>query len=68
MNSPIRRAGRSGSHGEEAAAGVRLHNHYYRALRQPNCLLITWPAPLGIRTVDGAEHRVDCIIYAEDMP
>ncbi|WP_327143972.1 hypothetical protein [Nocardia sp. NBC_01327] len=56
----------------DTAAGVRLHNNYYRALRQPNCLLITWPiarlAPLGIRTVDGVEHRVDCIIYAEDMP
>ncbi|MCU1644752.1 MAG: hapE [Nocardia sp.] len=56
----------------DSAAGVRLHNHYYRALQHPNCLLITWPiarlAPLGIRTVDGVEHRVDCIIYAEDMP
>lgn len=29
---------------------------------------IARPAPLGIRTVDGVEHRVDCIIYAEDMP
>lgn len=56
----------------DTAAGLRLHNHYYRALRQPNCRLVTWPiarlAPLGIRTVDGIEHRVDCIIYAEDTP
>ncbi|MFE3757189.1 hypothetical protein ACFXO9_23020 [Nocardia tengchongensis] len=51
-------------------AAVRVHGRYYRALRQPNCRLISWPiarlAPLGIRTVDGVEHRVDCIIYAED--
>ncbi|MFI1915322.1 hypothetical protein [Nocardia sp. NPDC020380] len=56
----------------DTAAGLRLHSHYYRALRQPNCRLVTWPiarlAPLGIRTVDGIEHRVDCIIYAEDTP
>ncbi|WP_433592975.1 hypothetical protein [Nocardia sp. CA-145437] len=51
-------------------AAVRVHGRYYRALRQPNCTLVSWPiariAPLGIRTVDGVEHRVDCIIYAED--
>lgn len=51
-------------------AAVRVHGRYYRALRQPNCTLVSWPiarlAPLGIRTVDGIEHRVDCIIYAED--
>ncbi|MTE11801.1 NAD(P)/FAD-dependent oxidoreductase [Nocardia aurantiaca] len=51
-------------------AAVRVHSRYYRALRQPNCRLISWPiarlAPLGIRTVDGVEHQVDCIIYAED--
>ncbi|MGW3545018.1 hypothetical protein ACWDNI_31365 [Nocardia niigatensis] len=51
-------------------AAVRVHSHYYRALRQPNCRIVSWPiarlAPLGIRTVDGVEHRVDCIIYAED--
>ncbi|WP_067818397.1 hypothetical protein [Nocardia inohanensis] len=54
----------------DTTAAVRLHNHYYRALESPGCTLITWPiarlAPLGIRTVDGIEHRVDCIIYAED--
>ncbi|QLY32102.1 hypothetical protein [Nocardia huaxiensis] len=56
----------------DTAASLRLHNHYYEALRAPNCRLVTWPiarlAPLGIRTVDGVEHRVDCIIYAEDTP
>lgn len=55
----------------DTAAGVRLHGHYYRALQDPRCTLVTWPiarlAPLGIRTVDGIEHRVDCIIYAEEM-
>ncbi|BAW04563.1 hypothetical protein [Nocardia seriolae] len=52
------------------SAEVRVHSRYYRSLRQPNCTLISWPvarlAPLGVRTVDGVEHRVDCIIYAED--
>ncbi|WP_330183125.1 hypothetical protein OHB26_05370 [Nocardia sp. NBC_01503] len=56
----------------DIATGVRLHGGYYRALNRPNCELVTWPiarlAPLGIRTVDGVEHRVDCIIYAEDRP
>ncbi|GAB2567100.1 NAD(P)/FAD-dependent oxidoreductase [Nocardia heshunensis] len=54
----------------DQAAGVRVHSRYYRALGQQNCTLIAWPvarlAPHGIRTVDGVEHRVDCIIYAED--
>ncbi|MEU0541018.1 hypothetical protein ABZ319_14215 [Nocardia sp. NPDC005978] len=54
----------------DTTAGVRLHNHYYPALRRAGCSLVTWPiarlAPLGIRTVDGVEHRVDCIIFAED--
>lgn len=51
-------------------AAVRVHGRYYRALRRPDCTLVSWPiarlAPHGIRTVDGVEHRVDCIIYAED--
>ena len=41
---------------------------YYRALRQPNCKLITWPiariSPRGIRSVEGVEHRCDCIVLA----
>ncbi|AYF74980.1 hypothetical protein D7D52_15195 [Nocardia yunnanensis] len=52
-------------------AAVRVHGRYYRALGRANCRLVSWPiarlAPLGVRTVDGVEHRVDCIIYAEDM-
>ncbi|MFD3746274.1 NAD(P)/FAD-dependent oxidoreductase [Nocardia sp. NPDC058633] len=51
-------------------AGVAVHNSYYRALRQPHCTLVTWPiarlVPLGVRTVDGIEHRVDCVVYADD--
>ncbi|MGW0640048.1 NAD(P)/FAD-dependent oxidoreductase [Nocardia salmonicida] len=51
-------------------AGVAVHNSYYRALRQPHCTLVTWPiarlVPLGVRTVDGIEHRVDAIVYADD--
>ncbi|RMI35432.1 NAD(P)/FAD-dependent oxidoreductase [Nocardia stercoris] len=54
----------------DQTAGVALHNQYYRTLQQPGCTLVTWPiarlAPLGIRTVDGIEHRVDTIVYAED--
>lgn len=56
----------------ETPTAVACHNNYYRALRRPNCKLITWPiarlAPHGIRTVDGIEHRVDCIVYAEENP
>ncbi|NKY89166.1 hypothetical protein [Nocardia veterana] len=52
----------------EDESGIRRHNHYYRALQRPNCHLVTWPiatlAPLGIRTADGIEHRVDCIVFA----
>ncbi|NEW39866.1 NAD(P)/FAD-dependent oxidoreductase [Nocardia cyriacigeorgica] len=51
-------------------AGVAVHNSYYRTLRQPHCTLVTWPiarlVPQGVRTVDGIEHRVDTIVYAED--
>ncbi|WP_410876288.1 NAD(P)/FAD-dependent oxidoreductase [Nocardia sp. A7] len=51
-------------------AGVAVHNSYYRTLRQPHCTLVTWPiarlVPMGVRTVDGIEHRVDSIVYADD--
>lgn len=51
-------------------AGVAVHDSYYRTLRQPHCRLVTWPiarlAPLGVRTVDGIEHRVDTIVFADD--
>lgn len=39
---------------------------YFGALRRPNCKLITWPvyafAAEGVRTAEGVEHRVDCIV------
>ncbi|NMN99332.1 flavin-containing monooxygenase [Antrihabitans stalactiti] len=45
-----------------------MSNDYYPALQQDNCKLITWPiatlAPNGIRTADGIEHEVDCIVFA----
>ncbi|MFD3510191.1 NAD(P)/FAD-dependent oxidoreductase [Nocardia sp. NPDC058666] len=51
-------------------AGVAIHNSYYRALQKPHCTLVTWPiarlVPQGVRTVDGIEHRVDIIVYADD--
>lgn len=45
-----------------------LTSDYYPALQKPNCKLITWPiatiAPKGIRTSDGIEQQVDCIVFA----
>lgn len=45
-----------------------LSNDYYAALQRENCKLITWPianiSPAGIRTADGIEHAVDCIVFA----
>lgn len=47
---------------------VLMTSTYYPALQQPNCKLITWPiamvAPQGIRTAEGIEHQVDCIVFA----
>jgi cation diffusion facilitator CzcD-associated flavoprotein CzcO len=47
---------------------VLVSNDYYPALQKPNCKLITWPiatlSPRGIRTVEGIEHQVDCIVFA----
>ena len=45
-----------------------MTSDYYAALEKENCKLITWPiatlAPKGIRTADGIEHDVDCIVFA----
>lgn len=45
-----------------------MTNDYYPALESDNCALITWPiatiSPNGIRTADGIEHEVDCIVFA----
>lgn len=47
---------------------VLMSNDYYRALQAPNAKLITWPiatlSEQGIRTVEGVEHQVDCIVFA----
>ncbi|MES2720572.1 MAG: NAD(P)/FAD-dependent oxidoreductase [Pseudomonadota bacterium] len=47
---------------------VLMSSEYYPALQQPNCKLITWPiatiSPKGIRTAEGIEHQVDCIVFA----
>ena len=47
---------------------VLMSNDYYRALQAPNAKLITWPiatlSEKGIRTVEGIEHQVDCIVFA----
>jgi cation diffusion facilitator CzcD-associated flavoprotein CzcO len=45
-----------------------VSSDYYPALQQDNCKLITWPiatlSPDGLRTSDGVEHRLDCIVFA----
>jgi len=47
---------------------VLMTSDYYPALAKDNCKLITWPiatiSPSGIRTADGIEHEVDCIVFA----
>lgn len=39
---------------------------YYAALQRPNCTLVTWPvyafAAEGVRTAEGIEHHVDCVV------
>ncbi|HZS21699.1 MAG TPA: NAD(P)/FAD-dependent oxidoreductase, partial [Pseudonocardiaceae bacterium] len=45
-----------------------VSSDYYPALQRPNCKLIDWPiatlSPAGIRTSDGIEHHLDCIVFA----
>ncbi len=45
-----------------------MSSDYYPALQAGNCKLITWPiatlSPAGIRTSEGIEHQVDCIVFA----
>lgn len=47
---------------------VAVSNRWYRAMRRPNCELITWPVTAvsasGIRTADGLEHLVDMLVVA----
>ena len=53
---------------------VLVSNEYYPALQKPNAELITWPIATvcekGIRTTEGIEHHVDCIVFATgfDVP
>jgi cation diffusion facilitator CzcD-associated flavoprotein CzcO len=45
-----------------------ISSDYYPALQKDNCKLIDWPiatvSPVGIRTSDGVEHHLDCIVFA----
>jgi hypothetical protein len=45
-----------------------MSSDYYPALQRDNCKLVSWPiatlSPNGIRTADGIEHEVDCIVFA----
>jgi len=45
-----------------------ISSDYYPALQRDNCKLIDWPiatmSPAGIRTSDGIEHHVDCVVFA----
>jgi cation diffusion facilitator CzcD-associated flavoprotein CzcO len=45
-----------------------VSSEYYPALQRDNCKLIDWPiaavSPVGIRTSDGVEHHLDCIVFA----
>ncbi|AQA01611.1 4-hydroxyacetophenone monooxygenase [Mycobacterium sp. MS1601] len=45
-----------------------MSSDYYPALQKDNCKLIDWPiatmSPVGIRTSDGVEHHLDCIVFA----
>ena len=47
---------------------VLMTSDYYPALQKDNCELITWPiaalSEKGIRTAEGLEHAVDCIVFA----
>jgi cation diffusion facilitator CzcD-associated flavoprotein CzcO len=55
--------------GRAHVAPALVSNDFYPALQQANCKLITWPiatlSPAGVRTGDGIEHRVDCILFAD---
>ena len=45
-----------------------ISSDYYPALQRANCKLIDWPiatlSPVGLRTSDGIEHHLDCIVFA----
>ena len=45
-----------------------VSSDYYPALQRDNCKLVDWPiatmSPVGLRTSDGIEHYLDCIVFA----
>jgi len=45
-----------------------ISSDYYPALQRDNCKLVDWPiatlSPVGVRTSDGIEHHLDCIVFA----
>ena len=45
-----------------------VSSDYYPALQRDNCKLIDWPiatlSPVGVRTSDGIEHHLDCLVFA----
>jgi cation diffusion facilitator CzcD-associated flavoprotein CzcO len=45
-----------------------ISSDYYPALQRDNCKLIDWPiatlSPVGLRTSDGVEHHLDCLVFA----
>lgn len=45
-----------------------ISSDYYPALQRDNCKLIDWPiatlSPVGVRTSDGIEHHLDCVVFA----
>ncbi|WP_040510952.1 flavin-containing monooxygenase [Gordonia soli] len=45
-----------------------MSSDYYPALQGDNCSLVTWPiakiCPSGVRTVEGIERHLDCIVFA----
>lgn len=47
---------------------VLVSNDYYSALQAGNTQLITWPidrlSAKGIRSAEGLEHEVDCVVFA----
>jgi cation diffusion facilitator CzcD-associated flavoprotein CzcO len=62
--------------GRFGARDVTLSRRYYRALQRPNCTLVAWPVYAvtdhGVRTAEGIEHRVDCLVITrtarEELP
>ncbi|WGX96431.1 hypothetical protein [Nocardioides sp. L-11A] len=47
----------------------RVDGRYYAALQEPHCTLVSWPVyalvPGGVRSAEGIEHHVDCIVLGE---